>query len=91
MDDFHANPTKTGLMFVPLGPMSYCCVTRPREHLAKLGADIGVDARDLVPAPRTERGWLFRRLLAQIGARFGHLRRETTLPNRASASSVSPL
>lgn len=90
MDDFHANPTKTGLMFVPLGPMLYCCVTRPREHLAKLGADIGVDARDLVPAPRTKRGWSFRQLLAQIGARF-RLRPQTTLPDCRSASHVSPL
>jgi len=72
MDDSEVNPMKTGLMFDPLGATMYPSAASPSrspDHLARLAADIGVDVRDLVPAPRTERRWSFRRLLE----RFPHI------------------
>jgi hypothetical protein len=69
MDDSHANPMKTGLMFVPLGmAMSpgFASPSQSRDHLAELRADIasGICASRL--APSAERRWSFRQLLGRI-------------------------
>jgi hypothetical protein len=70
MDDSHANPMKTGLMFVPLGlamspdfPSPSQCL----DHLAELKADIDRGAYVSTLAPSAERRWSFRRLLGRIG------------------------
>lgn len=70
MDDSHANPMKTGLMFVPLGlamspgfPSPSQCL----DHLAELKADIDRGAYVATLTPSTKYRWSFRQLLRRIG------------------------
>ena len=69
MDDSLMNPLNTGVMFVAPGQIMDPLIMRPShrpDYLSRLGADIGVDVRDLVPAPTTERSWSLRRLLERL-------------------------
>jgi hypothetical protein len=69
MDDNHANPMKTGLMFVPLGLVSsdFPGASPSRDHLAELKADIDLGVLAPTPAPSTKYRWSLRRLLGRIG------------------------
>jgi hypothetical protein len=69
MDDSYANPMRTGLMFVPLGPTAGfggASALRDRDHLAKLRADMEPDGYETMMAPSAESGWSFRQLIGLI-------------------------
>ena len=70
MDDSYANPMRTGLMFVALGPMAspgLPSAPQDRDHLTELRADMDLGASETTRSPSTEGRWSVRRLLGRIG------------------------
>lgn len=68
MDDQLLNPLSTGALFVAAGQImdpEIMRLQRHPSHLARLRADMGVDAL-AEPAPVAPRGWSLRRLLARF-------------------------